>query len=84
VQYKNVQFTVWDIGGQEKLRPLWKHYFCTMAVAGHCCGHGMARWVVWIEKDLALDLWHNGSAYDCVRPGFPMFGACCLCVLTLG
>lgn len=29
VQYKNVQFTVWDVGGQEKLRPLWKHYFST-------------------------------------------------------
>ncbi|XP_072093275.1 uncharacterized protein [Arachis hypogaea] len=27
VQYKNVIFTVWDVGGQEKLRPLWKHYF---------------------------------------------------------
>jgi GTPase SAR1 family protein len=27
VQYKNVTFTVWDVGGQEKLRPLWKHYF---------------------------------------------------------
>lgn len=20
-------FTVWDVGGQEKLRPLWRHYF---------------------------------------------------------
>ncbi|KAJ7209361.1 hypothetical protein O6H91_Y480600 [Diphasiastrum complanatum] len=27
VEYKNVSFTVWDVGGQEKLRPLWKHYF---------------------------------------------------------
>ncbi|CAJ2650840.1 ADP-ribosylation factor-like [Trifolium pratense] len=29
VQYKNVDFTVWDAGGQGlyKLRPLWKHYF---------------------------------------------------------
>ena len=27
VQYRNVQFTVWDVGGQEKLRPLWRHYF---------------------------------------------------------
>ena len=27
VQYKNVLFTVWDVGGQEKLRPLWRHYF---------------------------------------------------------
>ncbi|CAI7829459.1 unnamed protein product [Closterium sp. NIES-54] len=27
VQYKNVQFTVWDVGGQEKLRPMWRNYF---------------------------------------------------------
>ena len=24
---KNVTFTVWDVGGQDKVRPLWKHYF---------------------------------------------------------
>jgi ADP-ribosylation factor protein 1 len=23
----NVEFTVWDIGGQDKIRPLWRHYF---------------------------------------------------------
>merc|ERR1711964_425610 len=22
-----VKFTVWDIGGQDKIRPLWKHYY---------------------------------------------------------
>ena len=27
VEYKNIQFTVWDIGGQTKLRLLWSHYF---------------------------------------------------------
>ena len=27
VQYKNINFTVWDVGGQDKIRPLWKHYF---------------------------------------------------------
>eukprot|EP01001_Neometanema_parovale_P011704 NODE_7961_length_731_cov_128.509868_g7709_i0.p1 GENE.NODE_7961_length_731_cov_128.509868_g7709_i0~~NODE_7961_length_731_cov_128.509868_g7709_i0.p1 ORF type:complete len:203 (+),score=62.22 NODE_7961_length_731_cov_128.509868_g7709_i0:61-609(+) len=27
VEYKNIKFTVWDVGGQDKLRPLWKHYF---------------------------------------------------------
>jgi len=27
VQYKKIEFTVWDIGGQTKLRPLWRHYF---------------------------------------------------------
>ena len=27
VQYKNVMFTVWDVGGQDKIRPLWRHYY---------------------------------------------------------
>ncbi|XP_018575502.1 ADP-ribosylation factor 4-like [Anoplophora glabripennis] len=27
VDYKNVNFTVWDVGGQDKLRRLWRHYF---------------------------------------------------------
>lgn len=24
---KGLTFTVWDVGGQEKIRPLWRHYF---------------------------------------------------------
>jgi len=27
IQYKNLQFTTWDIGGQDKIRPLWRHYY---------------------------------------------------------
>lgn len=27
VQYKNINFDVWDVGGQDKMRPLWKHYY---------------------------------------------------------
>lgn len=27
VEYKNLKFTIWDVGGKHKLRPLWKHYF---------------------------------------------------------
>jgi small GTP-binding protein len=27
VEYKNIRFTVFDVGGQERLRPLWKHYY---------------------------------------------------------
>ncbi|KAH7299763.1 hypothetical protein KP509_24G027800 [Ceratopteris richardii] len=27
VEYKNVRFTVWDIGGQDKIRSLWRYYF---------------------------------------------------------
>lgn len=27
VEYKNVKLTIWDVGGQHKIRPLWKHYY---------------------------------------------------------
>ncbi|KAL9265203.1 ADP-ribosylation factor 1-like protein [Drosera capensis] len=27
LEYKHVSFTVWDVGGQDKIRPLWRHYF---------------------------------------------------------
>merc|ERR1712232_237474 len=27
VEYKSVSFTVWDIGGQDKIRKLWRYYY---------------------------------------------------------
>ncbi|KAL7072414.1 hypothetical protein ACQ4LE_008437 [Meloidogyne hapla] len=27
VEYRNISFTVWDVGGQDKIRPLWRYYF---------------------------------------------------------
>merc|ERR1712061_378337 len=27
VEYKNISFMVWDIGGQDKIRKLWRHYY---------------------------------------------------------
>ncbi|KIJ55864.1 hypothetical protein M422DRAFT_240487 [Sphaerobolus stellatus SS14] len=27
VEYQNIVLNIWDVGGQEKIRPLWKHYF---------------------------------------------------------
>ena len=35
VTYKNVKFNVWDVGGQDKIRPLWRHYF-----SGQCPTRG--------------------------------------------
>ena len=32
VEYKNISFTVWDVGGQDKIRPLWRHYFTNTQV----------------------------------------------------
>lgn len=27
LEYKNISFTVWDVGGQYKIRTLWRYYF---------------------------------------------------------
>ncbi|KAK3536565.1 hypothetical protein QTP86_013759 [Hemibagrus guttatus] len=27
VDYKNISFTVWDVGGQDVIRRLWRHYY---------------------------------------------------------
>src|SRR5579872_1277626 len=27
ITYKNINFTMWDVGGQDKIRPLWRHYY---------------------------------------------------------
>eukprot|EP00933_Yihiella_yeosuensis_P038249 TRINITY_DN3219_c0_g2_i2.p1 TRINITY_DN3219_c0_g2~~TRINITY_DN3219_c0_g2_i2.p1 ORF type:complete len:185 (+),score=47.76 TRINITY_DN3219_c0_g2_i2:95-649(+) len=27
VEYKNIRFDVWDVGGQDKIRKLWRHYY---------------------------------------------------------
>merc|ERR1712070_100017 len=27
LEYKNIRFTVWDIGGQDKIRKLWRYYY---------------------------------------------------------
>lgn len=34
VTYKNVKFNVWDVGGQDKIRPLWRHYFSGKSAQG--------------------------------------------------
>ena len=26
VEYKKLTFTMWDIGGQDRIRGLWRHY----------------------------------------------------------
>lgn len=27
VDFKNMKFTIWDIGGQKKIRMMWQHYY---------------------------------------------------------
>ena len=49
VTYKNVKFNVWDVGGQDKIRPLWRHYFSGMLDLHTTLGHWV--WdVVWAQR----------------------------------
>lgn len=27
IEYRNICFTIWDVGGQKKIRTLWRHYY---------------------------------------------------------
>lgn len=27
VEFKKIKMTIWDVGGQDKIRPLWRHYY---------------------------------------------------------
>jgi small GTP-binding protein len=27
LQYRNVNIVTWDVGGRDRIRPLWRHYF---------------------------------------------------------
>eukprot|EP00416_Gambierdiscus_australes_P008845 CAMPEP_0171145240 /NCGR_PEP_ID=MMETSP0766_2-20121228/146962_1 /TAXON_ID=439317 /ORGANISM="Gambierdiscus australes, Strain CAWD 149" /LENGTH=212 /DNA_ID=CAMNT_0011609141 /DNA_START=70 /DNA_END=708 /DNA_ORIENTATION=- len=52
VEYKNLSFTVWDVGGQDKIRPLWRHYFNVETVE---------------YKNLSFTVWDVGGQ-DKIRP----------------
>ena len=52
VEYKNISFTVWDVGGQDKIRPLWRHYFQNTQVGLMCCFHTLIIWAVCIGIDI--------------------------------
>jgi hypothetical protein len=40
VEYKNINFTVWDVGGQDKIRPLWR---LVSVMAPSRCRRGLCR-----------------------------------------
>lgn len=61
VTYKNVKFNVWDVGGQDKIRPLWRHYYTGTQVRsavvaekeGLPCPLGGAGWALPILSALS-------------------------------
>lgn len=63
VEYKNISFTVWDVGGQDKIRPLWRHYFqnTQVNVTSLFCYQPFCNCIVyiWFILKFCLNtLWH--------------------------
>ena len=42
VAYKNIEFMVWDMGGQDKIRQLWRHYYEGCQVGDHTSAWSVA------------------------------------------
>ena len=40
VEYRNIAFTVWDVGGRDKIRPLWRHYYQNSVSSRHTRARG--------------------------------------------
>nr|XP_023852371.1 ADP-ribosylation factor 2-B-like [Salvelinus alpinus] len=40
VDYKNIRFIVWDVDGQDKIRPLWRRYFQNTQEPSQCHERG--------------------------------------------
>lgn len=64
VGYKNVDFTVWDVGGQGRhnLRPLWKNYFTSI--------DGLVRINSFAFMSLSQQKENLCYAYDFVKDSF--------------
>jgi ADP-ribosylation factor protein 1 len=58
VKYKHTDFTIWDVGGQDKLRPLWRHY----------TQESMA--LIWVI-DSAGDIAASHAAFKELEQGWP-------------
>lgn len=49
ITYKDNEFTIWDMGGQENIRRLWRHYF--LRIRGRTYTH--------INCPLSVDTFRN-------------------------
>lgn len=62
VTYKNIDFTVWDVGGQDKIRGLWKHYYLGTDALIWCVDSSDRE-----RLDMARDELHRVLSEDLLR-----------------
>jgi hypothetical protein len=64
VMFNRVKFNVWDVGGQDKIRPLWRHYYSGKLRPACSFGDGYIAGVGYMEEVLRgalhqLDMWNS-------------------------
>ncbi|KAK4295087.1 hypothetical protein Pmani_032336 [Petrolisthes manimaculis] len=64
VEYKNISFTVWDVGGQERLRPLWRHYYSNTSALIYVVDSNDPERLVEAREELHLVL-ENDEIQNC-------------------
>lgn len=69
VTYKNVKFNVWDVGGQDKIRPLWRHYYT--GKLGIASSYGNSMVTIWHlqEHKVSFSLWIARTETESMRRG---------------
>lgn len=78
VTYKNTKFNVWDVGGQDKIRPLWRHYFSGRPF------DSLPLWYMGSQLDKQGGRLADGCANDCQHKAWAtctqtLQGFCCGC-----
>lgn len=69
---KGVTFTMWDVGGQTRIRPLWRHYFqntegqFTSFIDCWCCGRYETPCKLQLPLTMVLSL--NRHRYAVLKP----------------
>jgi hypothetical protein len=70
VMYKRVKFNVWDVGGQDKIRPLWRHYYSGKLRPQFCwfpdrmLGRSSRAWRL---RGLHCTTWEGGNSQQRVK-----------------
>ena len=66
LEYKNIKFTVWDVGGLHKIRSLWKHYYYNTQVqlsfeySDYSLSSFTSTLISFLSNQLFLNLYHLG------------------------
>ena len=67
LQYKNIKFQVWDLGGQTSIRPYWRYYYPNTDAIIFVVDSADRERLKIAKQELFAMLEVTNSQYDCSR-----------------